>query len=180
MNTGGIFEPYAQALMTIAQQHDLAERIGEDVTALREVLSISPELSDCLVNPFVSGDAKKAILQQIAGDSFHTYTVNFLKLLIDRKRIVFLDGICERYQELLRKLTNTVLAEVTSAVELTEEQAQVVRDRVTAMTGATRVELSSTLDRDMIGGVTIQVGSQILDASLRGQLRRIALGLGAT
>jgi F-type H+-transporting ATPase subunit delta len=54
-----------------------------------------------------------------------------------------------------------------------------VRDRVIAMTGAAHVELEQSLDGDLIGGVTIQVGSQILDASLRGQLRRIALDLGA-
>ncbi len=178
MKTGEIFEPYAQALMSLAQQQNLAERIGEDVAALREILANSSELTACLSNPFVPDDTKKAILAQIGGDAFHAYTVNFLKLLIDRKRIMFLDGICDRYQDLLRKLTNTVLAQVTSAVPLTEQQCQTVRDRVIAMTGAAHVELEQNLDRDLIGGVMIQVGSQILDASLRGQLRRIALGLG--
>jgi F-type H+-transporting ATPase subunit delta len=117
MKTSEIFDPYAQALMGLAQQHNLAERIGEDVSALREVLATSAELNACFSNPFLPNAAKKTILERIARDSFHPYTLNFVNLLVDRKRVMFLDGICDRYQDLLRKLTNTVLAQVTSAAK---------------------------------------------------------------
>jgi F-type H+-transporting ATPase subunit delta len=97
--------------------------------------------------------------------------------LIDRKRISFLGGVCEQYQVLLRKLKGNVLAEVTSAIELTDDQRQGIVDRVKAMVGANNVEISAQIDPAIIGGVIIKVGSQVIDSSLRSQLRRIGLSL---
>ncbi|MBD2553121.1 F0F1 ATP synthase subunit delta [Limnothrix sp. FACHB-708] len=174
-----IAEPYAQALMTLAQKESLVERFGEDVTYLRGLLAASDELGALLANPFVKADDKKSVLDRLAGETLHPLTANFLKLLVDRKRIALLDSIAQKYQDLLRQFTNTALAEVTSAVELTEEQRQSAIERVKQLTGAASVELVTKVDTDLIGGVIIKVGSQVVDASLRGQLRRMALTLGA-
>src|SRR3712207_9493803 len=103
--------------------------------------------------------------------------MNFLMLLVDRRRILFLDGILKQFQARLRQLKQAVLADVTSAVELTDEQRQAVSEKVKAMTNAQEVELNAKIDPDLIGGVIIKVGSQVVDASLRGQLRRIGLSL---
>jgi F-type H+-transporting ATPase subunit delta len=70
-----------------------------------------------------------------------------------------------------------VLAEVVSAVPLSEAQASAVKQKVIAMTNAREVELETRIDPDIIGGVIIKVGSQVIDASLRGQLRRLSLRL---
>jgi F-type H+-transporting ATPase subunit delta len=99
-------------------------------------------------------------------------------LLVDKRRIFFLSAICQSYLQLLRKLTNTVLAEVVTALKLTDNQRQTVTDKVKQLTGANEVELTTTIDPDIIGGVIIKVGSQVFDSSLRGQLRRISLSLG--
>jgi F-type H+-transporting ATPase subunit delta len=98
--------------------------------------------------------------------------------MVDRGRIQFLDGVCQTYLTLLRKLNQTVLAQITSAVELTEGERTAIAERTQAMTNARQVELQTRIDPDLIGGVIIQVGSQVIDASLRGQLRRIGLALG--
>jgi F-type H+-transporting ATPase subunit delta len=74
-------------------------------------------------------------------------------------------------------LKQTVVAEVISAVELTDAQRQSVSEKVKAMTSANQVELDTKIDPDLIGGVIIKVGSQVIDASLRGQLRRIGISL---
>lgn len=175
--SGEVVEPYAEALMSLAQSNNLVDRIGEDIAGLLNLLKESPELQQFLGNPIVKAEDKKAVVQRIAGEQFHQYTKNFLDILIDRRRILFLEGICKQYQALLRKLNQTVLAEVTSAVELTDEQKQAVREKVMAMTSAHQVDLDTQIDPDLIGGVIIKVGSQLIDASLRGQLRRIGLRL---
>lgn len=174
-----IVEPYADALMSVAQSHNLTDRIGEDVRSLLSLLESSEELRQFLSSPVVKEEQKKAVLGQVVGDSLHPYTLNILMLLVDRRRIPFLEGICKQYQTLLRKLQQTVLAQVTSAVELTESQRQAVSEQVKAMTGAHQVELDTKLDPDLIGGVIIKVGSQVIDGSLRGQLRRIGLRLSS-
>ncbi|MEO0490880.1 MAG: ATP synthase F1 subunit delta, partial [Cyanobacteria bacterium J06659_2] len=87
--------------------------------------------------------------------------------------------IFNQYQILLRELKGVVLAEVVSAVGLSEDQANLVRQRVLEMTGASGVELESTVDSDLLGGVIIKVGSQVIDASLRSQIRRLSLQLSS-
>lgn len=171
-----VVEPYAQALMSTAKANNLSDRIGEDVRSLLSLLKNSEKLRNFLANPFVKDADKKGVLEQIASD-VHPYLRNFLLLLVDRRRVLLLEGICDQYLKLLRQLNQTVLAEVISTVELSEAQQQSVKDKVVAMTNAREVELDTKIDKDLIGGVIIKVGSQVIDASLRGQLRRLALRL---
>ncbi|PSB24609.1 ATP synthase F1 subunit delta [Stenomitos frigidus] len=177
--TSEISAPYAQALMSLAKSEDLSDRFGEDAASILNLLKESPDLDQFLASPVIDLDAKKAVLQQVLGDQVHPHVRNFLLLIVDHRRVAFLSGILRQYQALLRELNQTALAEVISAVELNEGQQQTVRDRVVALTGARQVDLETTIDPDLIGGVIIKVGSQIIDASLRGQLRRISLKLGS-
>lgn len=174
-----VVEPYASALMSLARSQDLSEQFGENVRSLLNLLQSSEQLRDFFANPFVKAEDKKAVLGQIVGESIHPYMRNFLMVLVDRRRIQLLEPICQQYLALLRELNQTVLAEVTSAVELTENQQQAVREKVMAMTNAHQVELDSKIDPELIGGVIIKVGSQVIDASLRGQLRRLSLRLSS-
>lgn len=174
-----VVEPYAGALMSVARSNDLTEKVGEDVRSLINLLQSSEQLRDFLANPFVNAEDKKAVLGRVVGESVQPYLRNFLMLLVDRRRLLLLEAICQQYLALLRQMNQTVLAEVTSTVELTEAQQQAIREKVIAMTNARQVELNTDLDPDLIGGVIIKVGSQVIDASLRGQLRRLSLRLGS-
>lgn len=178
--TSEITDPYAQALMALAEDRDLTDRFGQDADALLELFEASGELQQFLANPTVSEGNKKQVLQQVAGETLHPLFTNFLKLLVDKKRVLFLANILRQYKTLLRQRNRTVLAEVTAAVELTDEQQATLRQKVLEMTGARDVELSISVDSDLLGGVIIQVGSQVVDASLRGQLRRLSLQLSTT
>jgi F-type H+-transporting ATPase subunit delta len=173
-----IAEPYAQALMALAQEQSLADRFGQDASALLELMASADDLQPFLANPLMGGETKKGVLQQL-GAEFHPLFVSFLKLLVDKGRIVFLPAVLKTYQALLRQLNQSVLAEVTAAVELTEAQQTSLRNQVMAMTSAKQVDLSITVDPELLGGVIIQVGSQVVDASLKGQLRRLGVQLAA-
>ena len=174
-----VVQPYAQALMSVARSNNLTEQFGEDVRSLLNLLQNSEDLRNFIANPFVKIEDKKAVLGTVVGENINPFIRNFLMLLVDRRRILLIEEICQQYLALLRELNQTILAEVISAVELTEAQQQAVREKVIAMTNAARVELDTKLDPDLIGGVIIKVGSQIVDASLRGQLRRLSLRLNS-
>jgi F-type H+-transporting ATPase subunit delta len=152
-------EPYAQALMSLAQQRDLTSQFGETFRYLDSLLSESKEF------------------KQVLGSDANPYLVNFMMLLVDKRRIVFLEPIVEQYLNLLRKLNQTVLAEVVSATELNDSQKQSISEKVKAIADARDVELKTSIDSDLIGGVIIKVGSKVIDASIRGQLRRISISL---
>ncbi len=172
-----IAQPYAKALMSVAESKNLTQLFGEDSRSLLTLLSGSEQLRTFLGNPFIQAETKKAVINQILGEGANSYFRNFLLLLVDRRRIYLLESICHQYLALLRKLNQAVLAEVISAVPLSEAQQQAVTEKVIAMTNARSVELDVKIDRDIIGGVIIKVGSQVIDASLRGQLRRLSLRL---
>ncbi|PSO51469.1 MAG: F0F1 ATP synthase subunit delta [Cyanobacteria bacterium SW_9_44_58] len=172
-----VVEPYAEALMSLADSQNLVERFGNDAKELLSVLKASQELQQFLASPVIKTDDKKAVLRKIAGESLHRYMVNFFQLVIDKKRTAFLTGILKQFLALVRERTSTVLAQVTSVTELNQSQRDRVKEQVKSMTNARDVELETTLDPNLIGGVVIKVGSQVLDASLRGQLRRISFNL---
>ncbi len=171
-----VIEPYAEALLSLGKEKNLTVEFSEDLRTLESLWENSPELRSFLENPLIKAEGKKAVLQKILGDT-NVYLKNFIMLLVDRGRIMFLDKIAEKYLELFRKLNNIVLAEVTSATSLNEAQLQAVKDKITSLTGATAVEVKTTVDPDLIGGVIIRVGSQVFDTSIKGQLRRLALSL---
>ena len=171
-----ISEPYAQALMSLAQQNDLADQFGDTFRDLDALLSESQEFKDFVLNPVIKNEDKKAVLKQVMGDA-NPYLTNFIMLLIDKRRIIFLESIVEQYLSLLRKRNQIVLAEVTSAQELNDEQKGKIVERVKGIVEARDVELKTKVDPSLIGGVIIKVGSKVIDASLRGQLRRISVSL---
>jgi F-type H+-transporting ATPase subunit delta len=172
-----VAQPYAQALLSIAQSKNLTEEFGEDARTLLNLLSENQQLQNFIDNPFIAAENKKALITQILGEGANPYLRNFLLLLVDKRRIFFLEQILKQYLALLRQLNQTVLAEVTSAVELTQEQQQAVKEKVLAFTKARQVELETKVDSELIGGVIIKVGSQVIDSSIRGQLRRLSLRL---
>ncbi|AMA08515.1 ATP synthase F1 subunit delta [Picosynechococcus sp. PCC 73109] len=172
-----VVEPYAGALMTLAQETNKVEAFAENCWALLSLFQESAEFRSFVMNPLVKAEDKKGVLQGVCGQDVDAYFLNFLFLLVDRRRIVFLEGICQEFVALQRKLNNIVLADVTSAQPLTTDQEAAIADQVKQMTGANAVELNISTDADLIGGVVIKVGSKVFDASLRGQLRRISMDL---
>jgi len=174
-----VLQPYASALMSLAKSNNLSEQFGEDIRSLLNLLENSEELRLFLGSPLVKPQDKKAVIDRIAGSEMNPLMQNFLRLLVDKGRILFLEGIGKKYLTELRELNQTVLAEVTSAVPLSDAQQQTVREKVQAMTSARQVEIETKIDADLIGGVVIKVGSQVIDASLRGQLRRLGIRLNS-
>lgn len=176
--TSEVAAPYAQALLSIAKSKDSVDAISQVASDLLDLLQESAGLSDFLTNPIANAEAKKGVINQVLGDSANEQMRNFLLLLVDKDRIYLIEPILKQFQAQVRELKQTVLAEVTSAVELSDEQKETVRQKVQGITQAKAVDLKTNVDPDLIGGVIIQIGSQVLDASLRGQLRRISLQLG--
>ncbi|MEN9225792.1 MAG: ATP synthase F1 subunit delta [Thermostichus sp. HHBFW_bins_43] len=172
-----VVDPYAEALISLGSGQGLLDTFAADIRFVAAALQATPELGRFLANPVIKAEAKKNLLQQVFADQIHPLLLNALKLLTDRRRIMFLGSVCRRFLELQRKLQNIALAEVTTAVPLTEAQQQSIRERVMDFTQASSVELQTTQDPALIGGVIIKVGSQVIDLSLRGQLRRLTLQL---
>ncbi|CAN1210663.1 ATP synthase F1 subunit delta [Tumidithrix helvetica PCC 7403] len=174
-----LVEPYAEALMSLAKDRSLVEPFGNDVQQILETLRSSNELRQLLEVPLIKNNVKKSVIAEVFGSRIHPFLQSFLMVLVDRRRITFLEPICLQFQALLREMNQVAFAEIISAVALTEAQQATLEQKVLDVTSARSVQLSIVVNPDLIGGVIIKIGSQVIDASIRGQLRRLSSSLMA-
>jgi F-type H+-transporting ATPase subunit delta len=172
-----IATPYAEALLQVAESREETDTVAEQAKTLLTVLRSSPELKAALASPVLEPEAKKAALAKLFDDQVTPAVQNLLKLLADRQRLPMMEAVLMRFLELYRELRNITLAKVTSASALTEEQQAELNSKVQEIAGSKSVEFDLVVDPTLIGGFIVSMGSQVIDASLSGQVRRLGLAL---
>ena len=169
--------PYAEAFLQVA--NDL-NQIDEIVSQAKEIVALvdqSPELNKALSSPILEKESKKKIITELFSEKINESLLNLLKLLSDRQRIGILVPILERFLEIYRENSNIALATVTSAVELTNDQKELITQKISAIAGTEKLELVTKIDPNLIGGFVASVGSKVIDASLASQIRKLGLSL---
>lgn len=172
-----IATPYADALLQVGESRQESDRLAQEAQELLQVWHSSDGLRDAMRSPVLSVDSKKKALAALFQEDISPAMANLLKLLADRQRIGVLDAVLERFLELYRQLRGIALAEVVSASPLSDEQLSRLTDKVKAVAGSSRVELRQAVDPSLIGGFVVRIGSQVIDYSLLGQVRRLGLSL---
>ena len=172
-----IATPYADALLQVAESRKETDAVAEQAKSLLAVLNSSPELKAALASPVLEPEAKKAALAKLFDDQVTPSVQNLLKLLADRQRLPMMEAVLMRFLELYRELRNITLAKVTSAAALSEEQQAELNRKVQEIAGSKSVEFDLVVDPSLIGGFIVSMGSQVIDASLSGQVRRLGLAL---
>jgi F-type H+-transporting ATPase subunit delta len=165
---------YAKALLEIAAGP--ASKL-EPFSALRQLelfrnaLEVSPELREILVTPAVSRETKHRALTRVAALlGLHPTVVNFLSVLKDHRRIGLLGEICQMFRAQLDERLGVVRAQVRSARETSPAQREALEARLRTFTGK-QVECEYTVAPEIIGGVTVTIGSTIYDGSVEGRLQ---------
>lgn len=172
-----IATPYAEAFLQVAEQNKETDQVVDQVKAILNLWHSSPELRQAMTSPVLEPAAKKAALVKLFEGSISPILLNLLKLLADRQRINVLDAVLDRFLELYRELRHIALATVTSAAPLSEDQQAALSTKVKAVAGTENVEFDLRVDPALIGGFVVSLGSQVIDASLAGQVRRLGLAL---
>lgn len=177
-NTAG---SYAEALAELAQSTNSLDIVHGDIDKLSRFIAYK-ELYSFLASPIISEERKKSIIKAIADDAkFHPFTLNFLYLLIDNKRMDIIGDIVKEFEMSYNKLTDTQLAVVTSVVNLENRHLAVIAKKVQSFTGAKNVRLKTVIDPSLIAGFTIRygpTGSNIIDMSVKTELEKLASQIG--
>ena len=169
--------PYAEAFLQVANEMQQTEEIVLQVKELIKLIGESPELEKALSSPVLEKESKKNILIQLFSEKINHSLLNLLKLLADRQRIGILVPILERFLEIYRENSNIALATVTSAVELSDEQKDLITQKIISIAGTEKLELVTKTDPSLIGGFVASVGSKVIDASIASQIRKLGLSL---
>nr|YP_009398673.1 ATP synthase CF1 subunit delta [Kuetzingia canaliculata]ARW67859.1 ATP synthase CF1 subunit delta [Kuetzingia canaliculata] len=172
--------PYAEALVDIAQSNNLLSETSNDLSSLSTILYESQDLQIFLSSPLINISVKKELLKNLFRDQLQDFVINFLLVLADRRRINLIKTIIEKYLELTYKLESVVIAEVSSAVELSMAQQENVVDKIKLLTKSSNVKLIINKQPHLIGGFIIKIGSKVIDASLAGKLARMSMYLNAS
>jgi F-type H+-transporting ATPase subunit delta len=169
--------PYADALLQVGEAADGADALAVEAKALLDAWHSSADLQGAMRSPVLALNAKKSALVAMFGANISPSMLNLLKVLVDRQRIGILDAVLNRFLELYRELRGITLAKVISATALSKEQQLKLTEKVKAMAGTNSVDIELSVDPTLIGGFVVQLGSQVVDASLLGQVKRLGLSL---
>jgi len=124
-----------------------------------------------LRNPQLESSAKAEILADIVGEE-NTLFRNFLLVVAEKGRAGELEEIAAEFERLMAREQRRLTVELTTARELTDAEADAIVKQIEQAAGRT-VEASRSVDPDLLGGIVIQVGSHLADASVRGRLERL-------
>jgi len=166
-----IADVYARALFEVAEERDLLDPIHDELTQFSDALSENRQLQTFFFSPDCSTDEKKAGLKKAVTGADPAF-MNFLEALIERHRMPAIFRIKARYQDMWEDARDLLPVELTSAIELDSATVASIGDRVGEQTKRT-VELKSTVDPDILGGIVLRVGNVILDASIRNRLEQL-------
>ena len=162
---------YARAFFQAAREEErLAvahEQLGDFVAALTAV----PELRSTLANPELDAREKSSIVEQILGGADELVR-NFVLLAIEKGRAGELEQIQEELDALVTAEQGRLNVELTTAIELSDEEASAILSQIEQSSGRT-VEATRKVDSDLIGGIVLQAGSMRVDASVKGRLETL-------
>jgi len=166
-----IAQVYSRSLFGVAKEQDKLDEIREELGAFADAVSESYDLQVFFFSPYLSTEEKKEGLRRAIEDADEAF-VNFLELVIENHRMPVLFRIRREFDELWEEENRLLPVQVTSAVPLDDAVVQDIGSTIGEQTGR-QVELSSSVDPDILGGIVVRVGNSILDASIRNRLEQL-------
>jgi ATP synthase F1 delta subunit len=166
-----IAEVYSRALFEAARDSGSLDRVHDELGEFADALDTDRNLQVFLFSPYFSSEEKKKGVRSIVSDA-DEQVLNFLELLAERHRMPALFRIRREFDAMWAEENKLLPVTVTSAVELDEGIVQELGREIEEQTGR-RVDLSSSVDPDVLGGLRLQVGNMVLDATVRNRLEQL-------
>ena len=163
-----IAEVYGRSLFEVATEHDIADELREELGEFADALDSDRDLAVFFFSPYFSTQEKKDGLHRAITDA-DPVVVNFLELLIEKHRMPVVFRVRAEFDSLWEEENRLLPVTVTSAVELPKSTVKQIGDRISEQTER-KVDLSATVDPDILGGIIVRVGNSVLDASIRNRL----------
>jgi F-type H+-transporting ATPase subunit delta len=164
-------EVYARALFEAAKEDGVLDRVHDELGQFADALDRERELQVFLFSPYFSSEEKKDGIGRIVSDADERL-VNFLELLAERHRMPAVFRIRRIFDSLWAEENKLLPVTVTSATELDSGLVEEIGKRIQEQTGR-QVELSSSVDPDVLGGLMVRVGNMVLDATVRNRLEQL-------
>jgi F-type H+-transporting ATPase subunit delta len=163
-----IAEVYGKSLFEVAKEQDKLDLIREQLGQFADALQDNRDLAVFFFSPYFSTPEKKDGLGKLL-DGADPTLINFLELLIDKHRMPVIFRIRRHFDQLWEEENKVLPVQISTATELDDAIVKQIGDRIAKDTGQ-KIELTSNVDPDILGGIVLRVGNSILDASIRNRL----------
>lgn len=177
MISKAVAKRYVQALHELAGEKNVLEQVGKELAELRDLLAKEAELRDVLENPALDPHRKNAVFDAVIGDRLNILTHNFIRLLIRRGRINYLDLMTGEYAALERARKGVLEVGIATARELDAGVRGELSSSLAEALGKS-IEMKTTVEPSLIGGMVARIGDTVYDGSVEHQLARIQQRLG--
>jgi len=169
MKNDALIRIYTRPLFDLAVENDKIEVIAAELQALSSLFQQVPQLEEYLDSPNVTREAKLDLLKKAYDRPWSDYFNGFMNLVLRKRRQDILPFAWEAFDSYWDEYRGRIEVKVTSAAELSDDQKSALAAKLGARTGK-KVELLCKEDPNVIGGIRIQIGHQLLDATLVGKL----------
>jgi F-type H+-transporting ATPase subunit delta len=168
---------YAEALFEVAKEKGRLDEVREELAEFADVLHAERDMQVFLFSPYFSSAEKREGIEQAVTGASEEF-LNFLELLTEKHRMPVIFRIRRAYDEMWKQENRKIDVTVTTAVELDERVVEEIGAAIEKQTGQS-VELASRVEDGILGGIVLQVGNMVLDASIRNRLEKLRKNVAA-
>jgi F-type H+-transporting ATPase subunit delta len=173
MSKDPLSSSYAGALIELASDRGELEAVNEQASAFLAVLRDNPDFRVFLMTPSVDPREKNKVLDTVFADKFSATLLDFIELVLTKRRQVFLEGMLDEFQALFEDKMGRLHVEVVSAIPLAEADQSNLSDVLSKKLNKTIV-LENAVDPIILGGLVLRYGDLVVDGSVRTRLESVA------
>lgn len=163
---------YAEAFFSIAREREQVDELQQELETIVNIIETTENLPEYFAHLLIPAKDKKELANKIFAGQVSQLTLNFLNMIIDKRRETYIGVISAEYRDMADELRNITKAELTAAVPVSEAAMKELEQNLSAKTGKT-VQLSMKVDPGLIGGLKIRIGDQIVDATVAKKLEML-------
>ncbi len=163
---------YAAALYDIAKSQNKIADFAKDCDLIATTLNNSKELLRAVKSPVINQEKKSALLQAVFSGKVSKQLEDALALLVQKGRAPIIPDVMKEFQAILDEESGIMMAQVESAVELTESEKQAIAKKLESISGK-KIRIENKINPSLIGGFTARIGDTVIDGSVKHKLERL-------
>ena len=172
-----ISDRYASAFYDLALEKKVVDSVLENLLNLKKIIDSNKELSLLIKSPLISSNDKlQVLLKLISSLNLNNLTITFIKVISKNKRFAKFTSIVAQFVNINSNRRGDVLADVTSADELLEDQKINIKEQLKSILGE-KLSLNFKVDKKIIGGLIVKVGSKMIDTSLANKINKLKIAM---
>ena len=166
-------ERYSLALFELSEENNLLSQIEDQSSSILNLIDQSEDFSNLIKDPTTSQEDLLKVINTISeNNKFESLFKNFLSFLIQKRRFFFIERILKSFVEICSRKRGELKAELKSAKELSNEEIAKITEELTK-NFSPKIKLNYKYDESLIGGLVVQVGSTMVDTSIKNKLQQI-------